>query len=46
MPEVRQRLVDEGADPVGSTPEDYDAYIREDIEKWIPVVQKAGIKME
>lgn len=46
MPEVRQRLANEGADPVGSTPEEYDTYIREDIEKWIRVVQKAGIKIE
>jgi tripartite-type tricarboxylate transporter receptor subunit TctC len=46
MPEVRERLANEGADPVGSTPEEYDAYIRSDIEKWIKVVQKAGIKPE
>ena len=46
MPEVRKRLANEGADPVGSTPEEYDAYIRSDIEKWIKVVEKAGIKPE
>ena len=46
MPEVRKRLANEGADPVGSTPEEYDAYIRSDIEKWIKVVEKAGIKAE
>ncbi len=44
MPEVRQRLASEGADPVGSTPEAFDAYIRSDIEKWIKVVKKAGIE--
>ena len=46
MPEVRQRLASEGADPVGSTPEEFDAYIRADIEKWIKVVQKAGIEVK
>jgi tripartite-type tricarboxylate transporter receptor subunit TctC len=46
MPEVRKRLASEGADPVGSTPEEFDAYIRSDIEKWIKVVEKAGIKPE
>ena len=46
MPEVRKRLANEGADPVGSTPEEFDAYIRSDIEKWIKVVEKAGIKPE
>jgi len=44
MPEVRKRLASEGADPVGSTPEEFDAYIRSDIEKWIKVVKKAGIE--
>ncbi|MHB8772472.1 MAG: tripartite tricarboxylate transporter substrate binding protein [Syntrophales bacterium] len=44
MPEVRKRLANEGADPVGSTPEEFDAYIRADIEKWIKVVKKAGIE--
>jgi len=46
MPEVRERLAGEGADPVGNRPEEYDAYIRSDIEKWMKVVAKAGIKPE
>jgi tripartite-type tricarboxylate transporter receptor subunit TctC len=46
MPEVRQRLESEGADPVGNSPEEYDAYIRAEIPKWIKVVEKAGIKPE
>lgn len=46
MPEVRERLASEGADPVGNKPEEYDAYIRSDIEKWMKVVAKAGIKPE
>jgi tripartite-type tricarboxylate transporter receptor subunit TctC len=46
MPEVRRRLETEGADPVGNTPEEYDAYIRAEIPKWIKVVEKAGIKQE
>ncbi len=46
MPEVRERLASEGADPVGNKPEEYDAYIRSEIEKWIKVVEKAGIKPE
>jgi tripartite-type tricarboxylate transporter receptor subunit TctC len=46
MPAVRERLAGEGADPVGSTPEQYDAYIRTEIEKWMGVVAKAGIMPE
>jgi tripartite-type tricarboxylate transporter receptor subunit TctC len=46
MPEVRKRLETEGADPVGNSPEEYDAYIRAEIPKWVKVVEKAGIKPE
>jgi tripartite-type tricarboxylate transporter receptor subunit TctC len=46
VPEVRERLANEGAEPVGSTPEEYDAFIRSEIEKWMQVVTKAGIKPE
>ena len=46
MPAVRERLAGEGADPVGSTPEQYDAYIRTEIEKWMKVAAKAGITPE
>jgi tripartite-type tricarboxylate transporter receptor subunit TctC len=42
-PAVRERLASEGAEIVGSTPEEYDAYNKADIEKWIGVVKKAGI---
>lgn len=28
MPEFRERLKDEGSDPVGNTPEEYAAFIR------------------
>lgn len=45
-PAVSERLAGEGAEPVGSTPEEYDAFNRSEIEKWIQVVQKAGIKPE
>ena len=33
-PDVRKRLIDEGADPVGGTPEDAQRSIREGILKW------------
>ncbi len=31
---------------VGNTPEQFDAWIRSEIEKWAKVVKAAGIKME
>ncbi len=42
-PEVRKKLSDQGADPVGSTPEQHDKFNRAEIEKWIKVARGAGI---
>ena len=42
-PEVRQRLLNDGAEPVGSSPEQFGAYIRAETEKWAKVIKAAGI---
>jgi len=46
LPDVRERLARDGLEPVGSTPEQFAAYIRSEIEKWGKVVREAGIKLE
>jgi tripartite-type tricarboxylate transporter receptor subunit TctC len=45
-PEVRNRIADQGADPVGSTPEEQDAVTKSEIAKWIKVGREAGIQPE
>jgi tripartite-type tricarboxylate transporter receptor subunit TctC len=45
-PGVRNRLSGEGAEPVGSTPEEYEQFTRSEIEKWIKVARSAGIQPE
>ena len=45
-PEVRQRLLNDGAEPVGSSPEQFSAYLRSETEKWAKVIKAAGIKPE
>jgi tripartite-type tricarboxylate transporter receptor subunit TctC len=45
-PETVERLKGQGADPVGNTPEQYTAFIQEDIAKWAKVIKAAGIKGE
>jgi tripartite-type tricarboxylate transporter receptor subunit TctC len=45
-PELGERLTQLGMEPVGSTPEAYDAVIRSEIDKWSRVVKAAGIKVE
>ena len=46
QPEVRERFAKLGAEPVGSTPEDFDALIKSEIAKWGKVVKEAGLKAD
>lgn len=46
MPEVREKLVAQGLDPVGDTPEQFGAYIRAEIAKWAKVVAASGARPE
>jgi len=45
-PELRERLKAEGSDPVGNTPEQYAAFLRDEIAKWAKVIKFAGVKPE
>jgi tripartite-type tricarboxylate transporter receptor subunit TctC len=43
-PDLRARLLDQGAEPVGNTPEQYTAFVEREIVKWAKVIKAAGIK--
>ena len=45
-PAVRAKLLQLGAVPVGSSPELFAKLIRDDYEKWGPIIKAAGIKFE
>jgi tripartite-type tricarboxylate transporter receptor subunit TctC len=45
-PETRQRLVEQGADPVGNTPEEFAKLLREEVTKYAEVVRISGAKAE
>jgi len=45
-PVIRQRFESEGADIVGSTPEQFSSFVANEITKWTKVVKEAGIKAE
>ena len=45
-PPIRKALIERGAGPVGSTPEEHAAYIKSEIEKWRGVVKAARLKPE
>jgi tripartite-type tricarboxylate transporter receptor subunit TctC len=38
--------LDQGADPVGGTPEEHDAFIRTEVARWRKVTREAGITPE
>ena len=46
LPEVKDRLATDGADAVGSRPDEFATYIRAELAKWGKVVKTAGIKLE
>jgi len=46
LPEVRDRLAADGADAVGSRPDEFAAYIRAELAKWGKVVKTGSIKLE
>lgn len=45
-PEMRERLIKAGNDPVVSTPEAFDAFVRVEIAKWAKVVKDARLTLE
>jgi len=45
-PALRKKLGDEGADPVGGTPEQFAALIKSDIPRWGKVVKDSGVRID
>jgi tripartite-type tricarboxylate transporter receptor subunit TctC len=45
MPDVKEILSRQGAEVVGSTPEEFGVFIKEQIAKWAKVIKNAGIRI-
>jgi tripartite-type tricarboxylate transporter receptor subunit TctC len=45
-PAVKERFASLGVQPVGNTPEQFAAVIREDLARWSKVIKAAGIKVD
>ena len=45
-PDMRERLEGMGAEPVGSTPEEFGAVMARDIAKWTALAKSVGIKID
>jgi len=46
MPDVRDKLVVLGAEPVGDTPAEFAALVKTEVVKWSDVVKKSGAKVD
>ena len=46
QPDVKERLAALGVEPVASSPEECDAFVRAEMAKWSKVIKAAGIKAE
>lgn len=45
-PEVKERLVADGAEPVGSTPAELATYIKAELVKWAKVIKQSGARAD
>jgi tripartite-type tricarboxylate transporter receptor subunit TctC len=45
-PEVQQRLIEGGLDPIVGTPEEFAAFIRSEIDKWSKVAKDVGARVD
>ena len=44
--DVRKRMLEQGAEPVGSTPEEFSKLLREEVARWAEVVKISGARAE
>ena len=44
--DFRQRIYDQGSEPVGNSPEAFKAFIAAEYQRWGELIRAAGIKLE
>ena len=46
IPEIRNGLITQGAEPLGTTPDEFTAWVRNEVQKWAKVVKQSGAKVD
>ena len=46
VPDVRSKLIEGGADPVGSSPDEFAAYFKSELAKWAQTVKAAKLQLD
>ena len=44
--DIRERLAQLSAEPIGGTPQATAAYMREEVERWAKVINAANVKLD
>lgn len=45
-PDMREQLINLGIDPIGSSPEEFGAFLKAEFNKWAKVVKEAGMRAD
>jgi tripartite-type tricarboxylate transporter receptor subunit TctC len=45
-PDTRQRLIEQGAEPVGNTPDEFSKFLKEELTRWAEVVKVSGARAD
>lgn len=46
LPDIRERIAGQGAEVVGDTPAQFEAFLRADVARWAPVIKASGARAE
>jgi tripartite-type tricarboxylate transporter receptor subunit TctC len=46
QPDIRERILADGSEPVGSSPEDFRKFMLADLAKWAKLVKESGAKLD
>ena len=46
LADVAEKIAADGSEPLGTSPEEFGAHIKAEVEKWRDLIQKTGIRTE